>query len=79
VGTLEFNHAVKGLLPIDAISVFVNTISTNGFRLTKVSQDTDSMFAAVNVFLAFRKFFQIVAYFDQNRIGRREPNFIHDA
>jgi hypothetical protein len=71
VGTLEFNHAVKGLFPIDPISVFVNTISTDGFKLTKVSQEADSMFA-IYVFLAFCKFFQIVAYFGQNGMVRRK-------
>jgi hypothetical protein len=74
VGTLEFNHAVKGLFPIDAISVFVNAISTDGFKLIEVSQEKDSMFA-VYVFLAFRKFFQIVAYFDQNGMVGRKQNF----
>jgi hypothetical protein len=67
-----------GLFLIDAISVSVNTISTNSFKLTKVSQETDSMFA-VYVFLAFRKFFQIVAYFDQNGMVGRKGNFIDDA
>jgi hypothetical protein len=78
VGTLEFNHAVKSLFPIDAISFFVNTISTGCFKLTKVSQETDSMFAAY-IFLAFRKFFQIFAYFDQNGMVGRKGNFIDDA
>jgi hypothetical protein len=53
------------LFPIDTISVFVNAISTDGFNLTEVSQETDSMFA-VYLFLAFRKFFQIGAYFAQH-------------
>jgi hypothetical protein len=72
VGTLEFNHAGKGLFPIYAISVFVNAISTDGFKLAEVSQETgDSMFA-VYVFLAFRKFFQIVSYFEQNGMVDRK-------
>jgi hypothetical protein len=45
VGALEFNHAGKGVFPIDAILVFVNAISTDGFKLTAVSQETNSMFA----------------------------------
>jgi hypothetical protein len=60
--------------PIDAILVFVNTISTDGFKLSEVSQETDSIFA-IYVFLAFRKFFQIVAYFDQNGMVGRKTKF----
>jgi hypothetical protein len=78
VGSLEFNHAVKSLFPIDAISVFLNKISTDCFKLTEVSQETDSMFA-VYVILAFRKFFQIFAYFDQNGMVGPKQNFIDDA
>jgi hypothetical protein len=67
-----FNHAFKGLFPIDAISVFVNTISIDGFNLTKDSQEIDSVFALSYVFLALPKLFQIVAYFDQNgMVGRK--------
>jgi hypothetical protein len=78
VGTLEFNHTAKSLFPIDAISVFVNTIATDCFKLTEVSQETDSMFA-VYVFLAFRKIFQTFTYFDQNGMVGRKRNFIVDA
>jgi len=60
--TLEFNHAVKCLSPTDAISVFVNAISTDGFKLTEVSQETDSMLS-IYVVLTFRKSLQVVADF----------------
>jgi hypothetical protein len=71
VGALEFNHAGKGLFPVDAILVFVSIISTNCFKLSEVSQETDSMFA-VYVFLAFHKLFQIVAHFAQNEMVSRK-------
>jgi hypothetical protein len=78
LGTLDFNHAGKGLFSNICHLDFVNAISTYGLKLTEVSKETDSMFA-VYVFLAFHKLFQINAYFAQNGMVGHKENFIDDS